>query len=156
MAFALSACAEKTEEKVDKKEAAGPTEEEVKAKKKVLVKFYNGLVNEINTADVDLNTYEGADEPEPEQKTKASESAAAVADALEAITVPADLKDQKADIEAALKELAAAYQLMAEELKKDAPSLDAAYETFKTGDEKMGKIYEDNKMFKPSLSTSVN
>jgi hypothetical protein len=156
MAFALTACAEKTEEKADKKEAAGPTEEEVKEKKKALVKFYNGLVENINAADADLNSYEGADAPEPEQKAKASESAATVANAVKDITVPEELKDQKADIESALKDISDSYLAMADELKKDAPSLDAAYETFKKGEEKIGKIHEDNKMFKPSLSTSVN
>lgn len=57
----------KTEDKPAKEEAAGLTKEEVQ---KSLVKFYMGLEKEINSVDIDLNTYEGTEEPDAEQNQK--------------------------------------------------------------------------------------
>nr|WP_263327481.1 hypothetical protein [Neobacillus sp. Marseille-Q6967] len=154
MTLALSACAGNAEEKTAKEEeAAGPTKEEVQ---KSLVKFYMGLEKEINAVDVDLNTYEGAEEPDAEQKAKASESAAATAAKVKEVEIPAELKDQKADIEAALEDISASYQAKADELKKDAPALDTANETFTQGEEKLGKVFEDLELLKPSLAKSVS
>ncbi|CAM3844764.1 hypothetical protein [Mesobacillus zeae] len=125
--------------------------------KSTLYKFYMDMSKTINDADADLNAYENAapEEQTPEMKTKASESAANVSKALDQVEVPGELKDQKADLEAAIKDFSASYKAKAEELKKDEPSLDAANATFTTGEEKLGKAFESVKMKKPSLVKEV-
>lgn len=154
LSLALTACADNAEEKTaDKEQEKAPTEEEVK---KALVKFYMNLERTINEVDVDLNAYEGAEEPDAEQKAKASESATAVVGKMKEIKIPEELKDQKADIEAALQDYTASYETKAEELKKDAPSLEAADASIVQGDEKLGAVFESVGLLKPSLAKSVN
>ena len=165
MAFGLAACSGKdntTTEKKETKEAAAPKETDLK---KPMVKFYMDLGKTVNDKDADLNSYEAlvakaAEDPEvkieADQKTKASEAAAAVASALKGVQVPAELKDQKADLEAAIQDFAASYQAKADELKKDTPSFDAAEATFTQGEEKLAKAYESVKLLPPSLGKQVN
>ncbi|MCM3767322.1 hypothetical protein [Neobacillus niacini] len=163
----LAACSSndesKTEEKDTKKteEAAAPKNDV----KKDLVKFYNGLAEKINAKDGDLNAYEAKaakkdpkpeDLPTAEDRAKASESAAAVAAELNSTQIPVELKDHQADLEAAVKEYAAAYQAKADELKKDAPNFEAAEATYTKAEEALGKVYEAEKMFPPSLGNQVN
>ncbi|WP_071458693.1 hypothetical protein [Bacillus massilinigeriensis] len=156
-AIGLTACS--GGEKGEK--ASEGTKEESKASgdnvKKSLYKLSMEISKTINDADADLNAFENAapEEQTPDMKTKAAESAAAVSSALDKLEVPADLKDQKADLEAAIDEFSASYKAKAEELKKDAPSLDAANETFLKGEEKLGKVFESAKMNKPLLSKEV-
>ena len=163
MAIGLAACSSKddsTTEKKVTKEAAAP-----KDVKKPLVKFYMELGKTINDKDADLNSYDAlvakaAEDPEvkieAEQKAKASEAAAAVASSLKSLQIPADLKNQKADLESAIQDYAASYQAKADELKKDAPSFDAAEATFTRGEEKLGKVFESVKLLPPSLGKQVN
>ncbi len=161
LAIVLAACSNtKTDTKVTKEAAAPKTDV-----KKELVKFYMELGDKINAKDSDLNSYEAlvakaAEEPsitiEADQKTKASESAAAVATELKSLQIPSGLKEQKTDLEAALKDYTASYQAKAEELKKDTPSLDAADATFAQGEEKLGKVYKAAKLLPPSLGKQVN
>jgi uncharacterized lipoprotein len=165
MAIGLAACSSKDDTKTankEKKETETPKATDVK---KPMVKFYMDLGNKINAVDADLNSYDAAvakaaQDPtkkiEPEQKTKASESAAAVALALKNVQVPTELKNQKADLEAAIQDFAASYQAKADELKKDAPSFDAAEATFAQGEEKLGKVFESVKLLPPSLGKQVN
>ena len=120
-----------------------------------MYKFYMSIVNTINEADADLNAYEGADEPTAEDRAAASESAATVAANVEGLEVPAELKDQQADLEAALTDIAESYTLKAEELKKDAPALEAADEKFAQGEEKIGAAFESLEMNKPSLAKEL-
>jgi uncharacterized phage infection (PIP) family protein YhgE len=154
-AIGLTACSAEKEAEPEKKE----TEEAAKPAanpKSAMYKFYMSLVNTINEADADLNTYEGADpESQAELKAAASESAATVASKVEGLEVPAELKDQQADIEAALKDIAASYQTKADELKKDAPNMEAADATFAQGEEKLGAAFESLKMNKPLLSKEL-
>jgi hypothetical protein len=89
-------------------------------------------------------------------KVKASEAAAAVATELNNYQVPAELNDKKADLEAAIKDFAASYQTKADELKKDAPNLDAATASFTQGEEKLGKVFESEKLLPPSIDKQVN
>jgi len=166
LAIGLAACSsndkEKTEKKEEsKKEAAAPKVDV----KKELVKFYSDLGNKINAKDAELNAYvakatkedaKPEELPTAEDRAKASESAASVASELNSIQVPAELKDQKADLEAAVKDYAASYQAKAEELKKEAPSLDASDEIFAQGEEKLGKAFEAAKLLPPSLGKQVN
>lgn len=121
----------------DKAENASAPKTDVK---KEMVTFYTELGHIINAKDANLNSYEAdiakaTEDPkvkiEPEEKTKASESAAAAV---------ATLKDQKADLEAAVKDYTTSYQMKADELKKVTPSLDAADATFNHGEEKLGKV----------------
>ncbi|MFK9094154.1 hypothetical protein [Bacillus salipaludis] len=165
LAIGLAACSSnddaKTEKKEEPKEAASPKVDV----KKELVKFYMDLGNKINAKDADLNAYvakatkedaKPEELPTAEDRAKASESAAAVDAELNSIQVPSELKDQKADLEAAVKDYAASYQAMADELKKDAPALDAADETFAQAEEKLGKVFETAKLLPPSLGKQVN
>jgi hypothetical protein len=70
--------------------------------------------------------------------------------------VPAELKDKKADLEAAIKDFAASYQTKADELKKDAPNLEAATASFTQAEEKLGKVFESEKLLPPSIDKQVN
>jgi hypothetical protein len=153
-AIGLTACAAEKEAEPEKKETEKAAEPAVNPKS-VMYKFYMSIVNTINEADGDLNAFEGAEEPTAEDKAAASASAAAVATKIEGLEVPAELKDQKADLEAALKDIADSYKAKAEELKKDAPSLDAANETFAKGEEKLGTAFESLEMNKPLLSKEL-
>ncbi|MBO0961289.1 hypothetical protein J1P26_16415 [Neobacillus sp. MM2021_6] len=165
MAMALAACSNsdesKIEKKEDQKEAAAPKVDV----KKELVKFYMDLGNKINAKDAELNSYvakatkedaKPEELPTAEDRAKASESASAVAVELNSVQIPTELKEQKTDLEAAVKEYAASYQEKADELKKDAPSLDAADETFARAEEKLGKVFESAKLLPPSLGKQVN
>lgn len=165
MAIGLTACSSKDDVKKEKKEtneAAAPEKVDIK---KELVKFYMELGNKINAKDVDLNAYvakaskedaKPEELPTAEDRAKASESAAAVASELNSLQVPLVLKDQKADLESAIKDYAASYQAKAVELKKDAPSLDAADATFAQGEQKLAAVFESAKLLAPSLDKQVN
>ncbi|MFZ7945347.1 MULTISPECIES: hypothetical protein [Bacillaceae] len=165
MAFGLAACSSNEEAKTEKK--AEPKEETAPKVdvKKELVKFYMDLGNKINQKDADLNAYvakatkedaKPEELPTAEDRAKASESASAVAAELNSVQIPAELKDQKADLEAAIKDYAASYQAKAEELKKDAPSLEAADAIFAQAEEKLGKVFEGAKLLPPSIGKQVN
>lgn len=156
-AIGLTACsAEKEEAQPEKKEAEKAAEPAANPKS-VMYKFYMSLVRSINEADADLNAYEGEEDPEAqaELKAAASESAAAVAAKVEGLEVPAELKDQKADLEAALTDIAESYKLKAEELKKDAPAFEAADEKFTQGEEKIGAAFESIDLKRPSLAKEL-
>ncbi|WHY68251.1 hypothetical protein [Neobacillus sp. SuZ13] len=164
MAIGLTACSSNDEAKTDKKEAAEETASKVDVKKE-LVRFYMDLGNKINAKDADLNAYvakatkEDAtpeELPTAEDRAKASESAASVAAELKTYQVPASLKDKKADLDAAIKDFAASYQAKADELKKETPNFDAATATFTQGEEKLGKVYESEKLLPPSVDKQVN
>ncbi|RFU61140.1 hypothetical protein [Peribacillus glennii] len=153
LALGLAACSDKTEGESAEKETAA-SEKDLKGS---MVRFYGDLTKTINEKDADLNAYELAEEkPTPDMKTKAGESAAAVAEAVKTVEIPVELKDQKADIEAALKDVTDSYQVKADELKKDAPSLDSANETLSQAEEKLGKAFESVKLMKVSLLKEVN
>jgi hypothetical protein len=153
LALGLAACSDKSEGSSEKKEA--PKEEKVNMKRE-FVNFYSDIKKTINENDADLNAYETAAEtPTADMKTKASDSAAAVAAALNSLQVPATIKDQKADLEAAVKEIASSYQAKSDELKKDAPSLDAANATFQQGVDKLGASFESVKLLKPNLAKEI-
>jgi hypothetical protein len=158
-AIGLTACsAEKeTETAPEKKETEEAAKEPAANPKSVMYKFYMGLVKTINEADADLNAYEGEEDPkaQAELKAAASASAAAVATNVQALEIPAELKDQKADLEAALKDIAASYQTKADELKKDAPNMEAADAAFASGEEKLGTAFESLEMNKAALSKEL-
>jgi hypothetical protein len=165
VAIGLSACSSKDTAKTDNKETKEVAASKETDVKKPLVKFYMDLGQKINDRDVDLNTYEtkaakAATDPTvkitPEMKTKASAASAAVAAELNNIQIPAELKDQKSDLEAAVKDIAASYQMKADELKKDTPSMDAANASFTKGQDELGKVFESVKLLKPDLSKQVN
>ncbi|WP_051633665.1 hypothetical protein [Bacillus sp. UNC41MFS5] len=164
MAIGLTACSSNDEAKTDKKETSEETASKVDVKKE-LVRFYMDLSNKINVKDADLNAYvakatkEDAtpeELPTAEDRAKASESAASVADELNTYQVPASLKDKKADLDAAIKDFSASYQAKADELKKETPNFDAATATFTQGEEKLGKVFESEKLFPPSVDKQVN
>lgn len=161
----LVACSSNDGAKSNKKEESKETAAPKVDTKKELVKFYVELGNKINAKDADLNVYvakataenpKPEDLPTPQEKAKASESAAAVAAELNSIQIPAGLKGQKTELEAALKDYAAAYQAKADEFKKDQPSLEAGEDIFAQAEEKLGKVYVSAKLLPPSLGKQVN
>ncbi len=162
-AVGLTACAGETEKPT---ESQNTVNEETAAKegadkeqnaKSAMMQFYMATSKVINAEDADLNAYEASEvEPTPEMKTAAEASATAVVEELQTIEIPEELADQKADLEAALNDLTASYQAKVEELKKDAPSLDAANETFMQADEKIGKAFEAVGLNPSSLGIEVN
>lgn len=154
-AIGLTACSAEKDAEPEKKETEEAAKEPVANPKSVMFKFYMSLVNTINEADADLNAYEGAEEPTAEEKAAASASAAAVATKVQALEIPAELEAQKADLEAGLKDIAASYQAKADELKKDAPSMEAADATFAQGEEKLGAAFESLEMNRPALSKEL-
>jgi ABC-type Fe3+-citrate transport system substrate-binding protein len=154
----LTACAEdKSGEKEEQEDIKDETTDSVADAKKALVKFYMKYSDAINQKDADLNAYELSEEaPTAEMKAKAGDSAAAVAEELKTVQFPEELKEQKADLEAALKDINDSYIAKAAELKKEKTSLDAANTTFTQGEEKLGKVFESLGLGKPSLNTEVN
>ncbi|MBV7508145.1 hypothetical protein KW850_23275 [Bacillus sp. sid0103] len=164
MALGLTACSSNDEVKTDKTNAKEETAAKTDVKKE-LVRFYMDLGNKINAKDADLNAYvakatkedaKPEELPTAEDRAKASESAAAVAAELNNYQIPESLKDKKADLEAAIKDFAASYQTKADELKKETPNFDAATATFTQGEEKLGKVYESEKLLPPSVDKQVN
>lgn len=155
MAVGLAACSSNSADSNKKSTDTAQTSSTTNVKKE-MVKFYMGFTNEINAKDADLNAYEAADKPDAAMKQKASDSAAAVASYLKNVQIPATLKDQKAALETAIKDLADSYQAKADELKKAAPSLDAANQTFAKGDDELGNVFVGVKLFKPSLAKEVD
>ncbi|MCM2533187.1 hypothetical protein NDK43_13255 [Neobacillus pocheonensis] len=121
-----------------------------------MVKFYMELAKKINEKDADLNVYESKDQPTPEMKAKASQSAADVVEQLKQIPIPSELNNHKDELKAALTDITDSYQAKAEELKKDAPTLDRANAMFTRGEDKLGNVFEEVKLGKPSLSKEVN
>lgn len=156
IAIGLTACSAEEKSEPEKKESEEVANEPAVNPKKSLYKLYVSLVKSINDADAELNAYLGEEEPTAEMKTAASESAAKVAANIENLEIPAELKDQQADLEAAFKDIADSYLAKAEELKKDAPALDATEETFTQGVEKLGAAFESLEMNKPNLSKEIN
>ncbi|MCV9886988.1 hypothetical protein [Metabacillus halosaccharovorans] len=162
-AIGLTACAGETEESTESQNtksedatAEEGTDKEQNAKS-AMMRFYMSTSKAINEHDGDLNVYEASEEePTAEMKTSAEASAKAVVEQLKTIEIPEELADQKADLESAIEDLTASYQTKADELAKDAPSLDAANETFTQADEKLGKVFEDVGLIPTSLSTEVN
>lgn len=164
LAIGLTACSSNNEAKTDKKENKEEAAPKVDIKKE-LVKFYMDLGDKINAKDTDLNAYvakatkedaKPEELPTAEDRAKASEAAAAVAAELNNYQVPAALKDKKADLESAIKDYATSYQIKADELKKDVPNLDAASASLTQAEEKLGKVFESEKLLAPSLDKQVN
>ncbi|WP_226669554.1 hypothetical protein [Metabacillus litoralis] len=161
LSFALTACSDDSSEAADDKatgeEATKETEDTAKESKSAMMQFYMTVSKAINAQDGDLNTYEASEEePTAEMKTNAEASATAVVAELEKVEIPEQLSDQKADLEAALSDLKNSYQAKADELKKDAPSLDAANETFTKAEGAISKAFEDVGLNASSLGTEVN
>ncbi|PLT27932.1 hypothetical protein [Peribacillus deserti] len=155
LAIGLSACSDKTEDKASEKKTEEASSEKVDVSG-TLLDFYLNLKATVNAKDGDLNAYEGSEtKPAADVRQKASESAAAVAAELKIIKAPAELKDQKEDLEGALKDFTASYEAKAEELKKDAPSLDAANETFTQGEDKLKKAFESAKLVAPTFGAEL-
>jgi hypothetical protein len=154
MAIGLTACSTNSDsEKKTTKTASAATQADVK---RPLVRFFMDLSKQINAKDINLNVYEGKDQPSAEMKAKASESAAEVANQLRQIQIPSALKGQKVQLEAALKDMADSYAAKAEELKQAAPSFDQANAVFTKGEDELGMVYENNHLLKPSLNKEVN
>lgn len=153
MTLGLTACSTTNQSNSEKKvvKAATPTD-----LKRPLVDFYTEITKQINEKDAALNTYEASDKPTKQMTTEASASAADVSIQISQIKIPSALNGQKDQLESALKDIADSYSAKAEELKKAAPVLDAANATFAKGADELGKVYEENKLFKPDLSKAVN
>lgn len=162
LSIGLAACSEESEGTTKEQDTAAGEEateegaDKEQNAKSAMMQFYMTVSKAINENDADLNAYEASEEPTAEMKSAAEASAAAVVEGLNGVEVPEELADHKADLEAAIKDLSDSYQAKADELKKDAPSLDAANETFTQGDEKFGKVFEAVGLNPSSLGTEVN
>jgi hypothetical protein len=155
LAAVLSACGgnnNETEQEPSQEEAAS---EETNVKKP-LVQYYMKMVKTINAHDGELNAYEQAEEPAAEMKEAASQSAAAVAEEVQKLEIPEELAEQKDELENAVGDIVSSYEMKAEELEKEAPSLDEANEVFSQGVEKLGAIFENVGLQKPGLAKEVN
>jgi len=155
MAIGLAACSSNSSDSSKKSTNNTQTSSNTNIKKE-MVRFYMSFTKGINAKDADLNAYELADKPDNTMKQKASDSAAAVANYLKNVQIPASLKDQKTAFETAIKDLADSYQAKADELKKAAPSLVAANKTFAKGDDEFGNVFLTVKLLKPSLAKELN
>lgn len=158
LSVGLTACAEDNSGQMEEQEVIkNETTDTATDAKKALVKFYMKYSDTINQKDADLNAYElSEEEPTAEMKAKASESAEAVAEELKNVQIPKELNEQKADLEAALKDINDSYVAKSAELKKEESSLDLANTTFTQGEDKLGKVFESLGLGKPSLNTEVN
>ncbi|KKK36773.1 hypothetical protein WQ57_17585 [Mesobacillus campisalis] len=155
LAIVLSACGGENKEAEQDTAAKEGASEETNIKKP-LVQYYMGMVKTINEHDAELNAYEQAEEPASDMKAAASSSAAAVAEEVQKLEIPEELKEQKADIENAVGDIISSYEMKAEELEKDAPALDEANEVFAQGVAKLGTIFENAGLQKPGLAKEVN
>jgi hypothetical protein len=159
-----AACSNSANSKTDSKKSADKNTETATDSKSDMMKFYMDLVNKINTTDSDLNAYEAAlvADPKPSAdelaslKTKAADSAAIVVNSIKEVKIPSGLKDKNSDLEGVLKNLEDSYQLKADELKKDQPSLDSANAKLTSADEALGKLLEGVGLAKASLNNDVN
>ena len=161
-AVGLTACAGETEESTESQNtgsedtSAEEGADKEQNAKSAMMRFYMATSKAINEHDGDLNVYEASEEePTTEMKDAAGASATAVVEEVKTIEIPEELSDQKADLESAIEDLTASYQMKAEELAKENPSLDAANETFTQADEKLGKVFEAVGLIPTSLSTEV-
>lgn len=153
MTLGLAACSTTNQSNNEKKVSKAAAQTDLK---RPLVDFYTEITKQINEKDAALNTYEASDKPTNQMMTEASVSAADVSAQISQIKIPAELNREKDQLEAALKDIADSYSAKAEELKKAKPTLDDANATFTKGVDELGKVYEDNKLFKPDLSKAVN
>lgn len=149
----LTACSLSNQSDPGKKETGSEASKDLK---RPLVIFYTKLTKTINEKDAALNAYESSDNPTPEMKTQASESATEVANQLKQFEIPSELKEEKAQLDVALKDIANSYSAKAFELKKKVPSLDQANATFTKGVDQLGDVYVENKLLKPDLNKEVN
>ncbi|MCD7035560.1 hypothetical protein LRR81_15040 [Metabacillus sp. GX 13764] len=127
------------------------------ALKKGLVKFYSKLTGAVNEQDRDLNAYEASEEkPTDEMKSAAAASAEKTAAALKSFEVSEDVSGQKEKLQSVVEKLAKSYEEKAAELKKPAPSLDAANADFQSANDSLGEVYESAKMYKLDMNSAVN
>lgn len=158
-----TACSNSDSTKSDSKTSSNKTETAANAKADFM-QFYMDLVDKINSADQGINAYESAltADPKPSAdelaslKEKAAAAAPNVVANIKELKIPSGLKDKKSDLEAILKDLEASYQLQANELKKDQPSLDAANAKFSSADDALGKLLQSVGLAKASLNNDVN
>ncbi|MBS4174981.1 hypothetical protein [Bacillus sp. FJAT-49736] len=158
-----AACSNSDSSKSDSK-TSDNKKENATNEKSDMMQFYMDLVNKINANDSDINAYEAAlaADPQPSAKeladlrAKAAESAPNVVTSIQEVKIPSGLKDNKSDLEAVLKDLEDSYQLKADELKKDKPSLDAANEKLTSADEALGSLLDKVGLAKASISNDVN
>lgn len=158
-----AACSNSDSTKSDSKSSSDKTETASNAKSDMM-QFYMNLVDKINTADQDINAYESAlaADPKPSAdelaslKEKAAAAAPNVVANMKEVKIPSGLKDKKSDLEAVLKDLEDSYQLKADELKKDQPSLDDANAKLTSADEALGKLLQGVGLAKASLTNDVN
>ncbi|TLS37456.1 hypothetical protein [Pseudalkalibacillus caeni] len=140
-------------------EDKGANEEEVKG---ALLDFQMKLTDTINANDSAIyafetaKTKEGEEAPSAEElakmKTEAQDAANKVAEEVKGLEVPSELDAYKEKLSSALEDIAKAYESRAANLS-DEPEAEykEADDLFAAGEEKIGEVYEELGMAKPSL-----
>jgi len=164
LVVALSAACSNSDSTNSSSKDSGNKTDTAANEKADLMQFYMNLIDKINTADKDINAYESAlaadSKPSADElaglKEKAAAAAPNVVANIKKVKIPSGLKDKQSNLEGVLKDLEDSYQLKAEELKKDQPSLDAANAKLTSADETLGKLLQSVGLAKASLNNDVN
>jgi PBP1b-binding outer membrane lipoprotein LpoB len=160
LAIVLGACSnDQTEEQGANEQ---PKEEtETVDVKKAMMNFYMEMTNTINENDTALNTYREAMEKESSEemaqlKEEALTSAEKVVEALQSVTIPTELNAYEETLKESLETVVGSYDMIKEELTKEAPSFEAADAKFMEADEKIASVLEEVGLHKSSLYNDVN
>ena len=136
------------------------TNEEATDVKSELLDFYLSIANKINSADSDLNNYEGAEDLSlltEEDKQKAAASANKVVEALKDLKVPEGLSKYNKEFEEALRFISDSYKEKGAQLSGSGQAnLDKANEQFNEGSEKINGIFQSEDLNEPNLAAEVN
>ncbi|WP_273853828.1 hypothetical protein [Guptibacillus spartinae] len=140
--------------------------------KSVLLDFQAEVVSVLKENNDEIVAYESAkaafldnetpeaDKPSTEEledlKGPAVEASKATVDGIEGLTVPAELDDSKEEIDSSFDELTKAYNIRAEQADIEDPSVqEKAAEHFTKFEDKMGKVFEDTGLIKPSFAKEL-
>ena len=140
--------------------------------KSVLLDFQAEVVSVLKENNDEIVAYESAkaafldsetpeaDKPSTEEledlKGPAVEASKATVDGIEGLTVPAELDDSKEEIESSFDELTKAYNIRADQADIEDPSVqEKAAEHFTKFEDKMGKVFEDTGLIKPSFAKEL-
>ena len=140
-----------------KEESSDKASTDVKSE---LLDFYLSIANKINSADSDLNKYEGAEDLSlltEEDKQKAAASANKVVEALKEVKVPEGLSKHNKEFEEALSSISDSYKEKGTQLSGSGQAnLDKANEQFNEGSEKINGIFQSEDLNEPNLAAEVN
>ncbi|WP_273836462.1 hypothetical protein [Guptibacillus sedimenti] len=167
MLLIVAACGSNTN---SESETSGETEQA--DTKSVLLDFQSEVVSVLKKHNDAIVAYESAkaafhdsetpeaDKPSTEEleelKGSATEASKATVEGIKGLSVPAELDDSKEEIESAFDDLTQAYTIRAEQADIADPSVqEKALEQFTKFEDKMGKVFEDTGLIKPSFAKEL-